>query len=225
MFEPRLTIVHNGQSDAETLADLARDALSEGEEERALPYLSRAAAIRSDARLWQWTGLLFRSLDEHDDALRAFENAAHFAPSDPSIAHGYARIALEAGLHAVPLFERARQFAPANGDVLVGLAAARAAAGQGEAAAAELDAILLRAPLWIQGHIQLAQLRSVLGQGNAADASFRRALRMRPSDETLWKSLFDLHLQAERYSALKQSLAEGEKAGLTQHLLAEYKAI
>ncbi|WP_246444165.1 hypothetical protein [Sphingomonas sediminicola] len=116
--------------DVAALADLASKALEEGEEECALPLIERGASQARSALLWQWKGLLERSLDEHDRALQSFEEAAKLAPGDASIAHGHARTAMEAGLDARPLYERALALAPKNGELLVGMAAARAACGR-----------------------------------------------------------------------------------------------
>ena len=104
--------------DEDALADLASKALEEGEEEHALSLIERAAEKSNSARLWQWRGLLERSLDEHQQALRSFDRAARLAPADPSIAHGHARTTMEAGLDAVPLYERARRLSEALGQPL-----------------------------------------------------------------------------------------------------------
>ena len=90
----------SGSVDVAALADLASKALEEGEEERALPLIESGASQARSALLWQWKGLLERSLDEHEQALRSFEEAATLAPADASIAHGHARTAMEAGLDA-----------------------------------------------------------------------------------------------------------------------------
>jgi tetratricopeptide (TPR) repeat protein len=225
MFKARLASVRGGQAGADSLAELARLALAEGEEEQALPLLSRAASQGADARLWQWTGLLQRALDEHETALQSYAHAARLAPSDSSIAHGRAHVALEAGIDAVALFEQARRLAPASGDVLIGLAAARMATGRGEEAAAELDAILAQSPLWFQGHIQLAQLRSMLGRPETAARSLERALAALPDEAQLWRGLFDLSLRCEDYGALGDGLKRARAAGQGEELCAEYEAI
>src|SRR2546422_353567 len=98
----------SGARDLDTLDDLGRAALAEGEEEAALAILLPAAEQSGAALLWQWAGLLQRSLDEHEAAIQSFANAAALAPDDSGIAHGQARVALEAGIDAVDLFLRAR---------------------------------------------------------------------------------------------------------------------
>jgi tetratricopeptide (TPR) repeat protein len=210
--------------DPGALGELARAALAEGHEERALPLLRRAATQRVNASLWQWTGLLERSLEEHEQALASFSEAARLAPADAGIAHGRARVALEAGFDSVALFEVARRLAPANGDVLLGVSAARFAAGRGEEAEAELDSILVQVPLWVQGHAQLAQLRSMLGKADQATASLERALAT-TSHPALWRELFQLHLRREDYAGLERALDRGRSVGVNDDDLSGYDAI
>src|SRR4028119_1218386 len=106
---------------AEAIAELARAALEHGTEEQAIPQVLAAAERSNDPLLWQWAGLLNRSLDEHASALDCFERAARLAPTDARIAHGHAHVALEAGIDAVAFFEHARSLAPADPAVLIGL--------------------------------------------------------------------------------------------------------
>ena len=212
-------------TDPDALADLADHALREGEEEQALPLISRAVSQRPTARLWQWKGLLERSLDEHEQGLKSFGLAARLDPADASIAHGHARVALEAGLPAEQLYQRARALAPADGSVLVGLAAARLAAGRGEQAEAELDAALLRSPLWIEGHNQLAQLRSMLGRPERAPDSLERALAVMPQQPRLWQALFDLRVKSEDFTALDGAVAAARRSNVEPSVARMYEAI
>jgi tetratricopeptide (TPR) repeat protein len=186
--------------DADALADLASKAMADGTEQEAAPILEQAArSARTNARLWQWTGLLFRSLDDHARALAALAEAARLAPGDASIAHGHARTALEAGLDARQLFDRALRLAP-SGDVLLGRGAALFAAGEGEAAARELAAILKHNPLWAQGHLQWAQLSSMIGQAEGAMATIESALRAHPGNKGLWQAALHILVGAGRHA-------------------------
>ena len=99
-FDQALIAARYRRDDEDALSDLAQAALAEGQEESALPVLHGAAQRLDSALLWQWTGLLHRALDEHEAALAAFAEAAALAPTDKSIAHGRARVALESGLPA-----------------------------------------------------------------------------------------------------------------------------
>jgi tetratricopeptide (TPR) repeat protein len=186
--------------DSDGFADLASKALKTGSEEQAAPILDKAArAAANNARLWQWSALLHRALDEHDKALEAFAKAARLAPSDASIAHGHARVALEAGLDARKLFDRALELGQ-TGDVLLGHAAARYAMGEGGAAGAELAAILERNPLWVQGHIQWAQLSSMTGRPEAATATVDQALASHPQNISLWQGALQILTSADRHA-------------------------
>jgi tetratricopeptide (TPR) repeat protein len=221
----RLRQAQQGADDTETLSDLARDALAEGEEERALPLVFAAAQKRSDPLLWQWAGLLNRALDEHAMAIKCFSVAASLAPANAKIAHGHAQVALEAGLDATALYEQARVLAPADPGVLMGLTAARMAAGQSQIAVSELEAILEQAPLWIEGHLQLAQLRSLLGQQSAIFASLDRAIAKHPREASLWLARCDLHLRQEAYGLLLATASHAQAAGAPVAAVAFYRAV
>lgn len=211
--------------DADKLADLAERALGEGEEERAIPALHAGAQRQNSALLWQWTALLQRSLDNHEDALRSFGQAARIAPGDARIAQGLAQTAMEAGLDAVGLFERAHLLAPRDGAILVGLAAARAAAGDAERAARELGDVLERAPMWTYGHEQLAQLLAILGRAAEATNSIERALERIPSSVELWSALLHVELRHRRYESLKKIVDRAVAAGAESPQLRYFLAV
>jgi tetratricopeptide (TPR) repeat protein len=222
-FAHELEAAKAGHASAEQLGELARSALAEQREDEVLPLLGNAAT--SDARLWQWKALLERALDEHADALNSFAQAARLAPADAGIAHGHARVALEAGVPAVELFERALRLAPNDPQIYLGLNAARIAAGHGEEAEAELDAILARSPLWLDGHRQLAHVRSLLGKRPQAFDSLARAIANHPGQPALWQALFDLHVQAEDYSLLDEGLQRARASGVSAKTFGTYQFI
>ena len=221
-FSSALAAVRAKPNDLEALEDLAAQALDAGEEQQALEWLDRVVRNAGIARLWQWKGLLERSLDDHDLALASFAQAARLDPRDASIARGHARVALEAGVPAETLYEQARRLAPADGSLLIGLAAARLAAGHGEQAEAELAAALARSPKWIEGHQQLAQLRSMLGRPSEAPKSIERAVAQEPA---LWPALFDLHVKAKRYDRLEDAIERARTQGVPAALLDAYETI
>jgi tetratricopeptide (TPR) repeat protein len=211
--------------DPDLLAQLAEQALDQAEEESALPLLREALQRQPSARLWQWRGLLERGLDRHEEALASFAEAVRLAPTDPSIAAGRARIALEAGLDARELYEQALRLAPSDGTLLLGLAAARLAAGHGDDAERDLDAILLRAPLWIQGHIQLGQLRSMLGRPGESAASIERPLAHLPQQPALWQALLEIHLKREDLAGVAEIAERAASAGIPPNVHLAYRAI
>ena len=224
-FRGALASLEAGTADLGAYDDLARASLEEGEEEAALPVLLQAAEQFRAPLLFRWAGLLQRSIDDHQGALASFERASALAPADPGIAHGHARVALEAGLPAVDLFRRANSLAPSDGDVLLGLAAARNAAGEGIAAADELEALLEQAPGWIHGHEQLAQLLSTLGKKERVGGSLERAVGRFPREAALWLALFELSLRREDYAALSETISRARRAGIGPKLLEPYSAM
>jgi tetratricopeptide (TPR) repeat protein len=188
-------------------------ALDAGRQVATLPLLDAARAFHPrDARLWQVTGLLHRSLEDLAPAVGAFEKAAALAPNDALIAHGHARAALEAGLPAVYLFERAHRLAPRDGAVLLGLAAAYSAQGMPEAALALIDAQLLQHPAWIPGHALMARLRCVLGDADRFVDSFERALRTAPTEPEIWVELIMTLIHAERFDDTLDAIARARSA-------------
>jgi len=224
-FETALTSASSRPFDPAALEPLAKIAIDEGEEDRALPLLERALGKNPTARLWQWKGLLERSIDEHERALESFAEASSFDPADVSIAHGRARVAMEAGLDAQELYERARKLAPQNGALVVGLAAARAAAGKGDLAIAELEAAVDGSPMWLVGHEQLAQLLATRGRADEATASLERALDRFPNAVPLWETLLNVQLRRGSYQALKAIVERAEAAGVSSPEFAIYKGI
>ena len=224
-FEAALATIAGREADVGHLDGLARAALAEGEEAAALSHVVPAAEASNSALLWRWAGLLHRSLDEHELAIGDFERAATLAPDDAGIAHGRARTALEAGIESVDLFLRARVLAPQDGSVLMGLAAARNAAGEGETAARELADALERSPGWLAGYEALAQLLATLGRRQSATDALERAVARFPQQEQLWATLFEMRVRQEDFAALADDLGRAEAAGLGALALAHYRAI
>lgn len=199
-------------SDSGAAAELAEAALDNGTEEAALPAV-RAAAERhkADASLWQWVGLLNRALDRHQEAIAAFGRAAQLAPGDPLIAHSLARVTLEAGLPARPLFDRACALAPHDGEALLGRTAARCAEGDYAGAIAELDRILGDNPTWVRGHEAAAQLRWMSGRRDSFTATIERALLRAPRDPELWRILFTQLLHADQHDRVLAAAARARR--------------
>jgi len=224
-FEEALAAAKARPRDQLTLERLASEALANAEEDRALPVLDAAVTSDRNARLLQWKGLLERALDRHEDALRSLEAAATIAPNDSGIAHGLARTALEAGVPTEQYYERALQLAPTDGQVVLGLTAARVTSGRGDRAERELADILAKSPEWIEGHMQLAQVRSMLGKSESVAQSLESAIAAAPRNAGLWFALFDLHIKREAFRDLDSALENARKHGLAENLLAPYAAI
>lgn len=225
-FEDELKAVkRSGRADGERLGELARGALEERREDEVLPLLAGATHASRDARLWQWKGLLERALDEHGDALKSFAQAAQLAPNDAGIAHGQARVALEAGVPAIELFVRALRLAPSDPQVYIGLNAARIAEGRPEEAESELDRLLERSPMFLDGHRQLAQLRALSGKREHAFESIERAIAATPRVAALWQTLCDLQVLGEEYALLNETVERARGAGLPSEALRTYAFI
>lgn len=205
-------------SDLSATVALAEAAAASQEEERALPFVAGLAAKRkTDPLLWQWTGLLHRALDQHAEALKAFNAAAQYAPGNTRIAQGRAQVALEAGLNAVGLFERAIALEPNNGEMLLSRAAARYAIGDGERAIAEIEALLGLHPGWYPGHERLIQLRWMMGERQHATDMLERTISANPGDLQLWRMLILTHIEARCWDAALDAIRRG-KAVLNEQL-------
>jgi tetratricopeptide (TPR) repeat protein len=211
--------------DPGTMDGLARQALAQGEEESALPLFERAVKTAPTALIWQWKGLLERSLDEHARALESFGEAARLDPANISIAHGRARVAMEAGIDARDLYQQARALAPRNGQILIGLAAAMAATGEGEQAVEELEKGLARSPMWLEGHEQLAQFVATMGRPDQATGSLERALERLPAAVPLWETLLNVQLRRGAYETLDGIVDRAQTAGVQSSEFAIYRGI
>jgi tetratricopeptide (TPR) repeat protein len=180
---------------AEAMAALAR-----GSEAAAVPTVAAAAEAHPDhAAIWQMLGLLYRSLEDLAPAVTAFETAARLDPASARIAHGHARVLMEAGLPSLSLFDRAVRLAPNDGDLLISRSAALLAEGQANKAIQEFDFILSRNPEWIAGHAALAQLRWMAGGTHDFAAALDRALAEIPRSVPLWLEKIRLLIRAELY--------------------------
>ncbi len=192
----------------------------------ALPLVaSGAERISNNARLWQWTALLHRELDDRVSAIPAFERAVRLAPNDKQIRHGHARVSLEAGLPAVSLFQAAQRLAPLDGSVLLGLAAARLAVGEGESAVEELDALLQKNPLWIEGHSSLAQLRWMLGDREGFLTSLETAVKACPDQAILWQILIEKLIEAGAFDRALGVVSQARKRIGDQHFIRANEAV
>lgn len=213
------------RDDPDAIGDFASKALETGEEAQAIPVVQAAAERLHHPTLWQWTALMQRSLDEHEAALASFAEAARLAPDDFTIAHGRAHTAMEAGLDAVPFFEKALALKPRNGPALIGMAAAEAAAGRGEAGARRLRELVDRDPMWIRGHEQLAQLLSTIGRAEESTRSLKEAIARQPQQPALREALLNLELRSGRYERLRARVDDTRAAGVEMPELAIYEAI
>lgn len=224
-FEIALAQASARPFDPVALDQLANKALEEAEEERALPLLDRAVAQSPTARLWQWKGLLERAIDEHERAIRSYTEAARLGPTEPSIAHGLARVAMEAGLDARSYYETARRLAPRNGQIVIGHAAAMVAAGRGDDAVGELEAAVNGSPMWLQGYEYLAQVLATQGRGSEATEALERTIAANQAHRPLWETLLNIQLRRGSYGSLAEIVDRAEQAGISSPEFQIYRAI
>src|ERR1044072_2854645 len=169
--------------DPASLAQFARQALERGEEAEAAPLLAEAAALaRDNPLLGDWSAALYCARHRYEEALEAFARATALAPGDLRLAYARAMATLEAGRDALPLFEAAARIDSFNGDVMLGTAAAHFAAGNGAQGIADLDSVLERSPVWIEGHRGLARLRCLMGDSAGMRGTLDRALASHPGE-------------------------------------------
>jgi tetratricopeptide (TPR) repeat protein len=196
-------------TDADTAYRAGMAALETGEEDAALQALDAVRALHPrDARLWHVGGLLHRALGDLAPAIPCCNTAASLAPLDFGIAHLRARVALEAGLPAVELYERTLRIEPRD-SARIGLIEAIQQAQGPAAAAARLDTMLAGDPGWIEGHAYRAQLACTAGEVGQIAASFERALAATPRDVLLWRELIISLMRAVRF---EDALATIERA-------------
>lgn len=155
--------------------------------------------------------LTARNLGHLATAFQALETARDIAPRDSLIAHGAARARLEAGLPAVADFLRARELAQYDGGIILGLAAARFADRDISGAIDEIAGVLAVQPLWLDGHVTLARLRRMAGDGDEF-ASFHQVLTRNGRVAQLWHGLLSTLIAAERFDEVLRNVTKARKA-------------
>jgi tetratricopeptide (TPR) repeat protein len=220
------TLQDSAGCDPEMVVGMALEARDSGKPAECLAMVQAALEQHpGNARLWQVLGLLHRALEDSAAAMDAFEHAARLAPGDARIAHAHARVTMEAGLPSLALFERARQLAPLDGDLLVSRAAAQLAEGRAREAIEELDQLLKASPQWVEGQVLVANLRWMHGEREDFARGFERALQQRPADLSLWLSLSDWLIRAELFQAADEAVARARSAAGPQLALDVVEAI
>jgi hypothetical protein len=177
------------------------------------------------AGLWQVLGLLHRQRQNSAAALHAYQTAAELNPDDPKIAHGLARVALEAGRPAVLLFDQALGLSPSDGSILIGRAAAQVAEGNAAGAIAQLSEISSANPVWLEGLTTLARLRWAHGARNAIGAGHERAIRSMPHHLPIWLDYIKLLIHAELYGEASEVVDRARRSTGDELALLPYIAI
>jgi tetratricopeptide (TPR) repeat protein len=162
-----------------------------------------------DYRLWHIKGLIHREQEERELAIPALRRAVEIAPTEPLVAHGYARTLLEAGLPSVEPFARALKLDATNTNVLTGLASALVAENRIGDAIEGIETVLRRSPLWTEGHTLLAGLRWVNGEREGFTRSFDEALRAHPNSLDLRREQMIALLHAEHFDDVLKRVEQG----------------
>jgi tetratricopeptide (TPR) repeat protein len=153
--------------------------------------------------------LILRDQDRRELAVPALQQAVRLAPSEPIIAHGYARTLLEAGLPCVEAFGRALRLAPNTPDIVKGLVSALAAEGRATEAIEGLQQALRRSPLWTDGHVLLASMRWSEGERKGFTRSFDEALAQHPNSMELRREQLVALLEAEHFDDAIACIEQG----------------
>lgn len=211
--------------DASRILDLAIEALNRGHDELPLDEVDTALRVAPhDYRLWHIKGLMHREKEQRELAIPALQRAVELAPSEPLVAHGYARTLLEAGMPSVEPFARALKLAPTNTEVLKGFASALVADGRIADAIDGLETVLRRSPLWTDGHVLLATMRWANGEREGFTRSFDEALRAHPNSLELRREQMVALLHAEQFEDVLDRVEQGRRMFGEQPLFALHEA-
>lgn len=197
-------------TDADAAYRAGMAALEAGGEDAALELVEAARAVNpGDPRLPHVSGLLHRARGDLAAAVACCTEAAALAPLDFGTVHLRARVALEAGLPAVDLYERVLRLERRDSAQLGLIEAIQAEQGHA-AAIAQLDRLLAGDPGWIEGHAYMARLRAVAGEDIAG--AFERALAATPRDVFLWRGLILTLMHAGRYEPALAAISQARAA-------------
>ena len=220
-----MTLAAGFAVDPSEVLERAIEALNVADSELPLEEVDRALeAAPRDFRLWHVKGLIHREQEQRELAIPALRSAVELAPSEPLVAHGYARVLFEAGLASVEPFARALKLAPGNPDVVKGLATALVAEGRLDEAIEGLQTVLGRSPLWTDGHILLADLRWVRGERGDFARSFDEALAAHPNSLDLRREQMTALLHAEQLDAVLDRVEQGRQRFGRQPLFIAFEA-
>ena len=216
--------LHSGVDPAKVL-DQAIAALNTPGADLPIEDVERALQVApGDARLWHVKGLIYREKDRRELAIPALKRATEIAPSEPLIAHGYARTLLEAGLPSVDAFGRAIKISPNNPELAKGLVAGLAAEGRAQEAIDGLEQMLRRSPLWTDGHVLLANLRWSEGEREGFTRSIDEALVQHPNSLELRREQLIALVEAEHYDDAMARIDEGRRLFGDQILFKAHEA-
>lgn len=202
------------------------EAFDAGEHQQGLDLLEPfVVASPTNFRFWHLRGLLLRALDRREEAIESLRRAVELDPGAASAAHALARTLYEAGLPSVEAYGKALQLAPADGQIVMGLASAFIAEGEPQTALSGLERIVRRSPLWVEGHSLLARLRWAQGEREGFARSFDEALADHPDNVALRREQIIALMHAEQWDDVFRAIERGRAAIGNHEILAVNEAI
>ncbi len=142
---------------------------------------------------------LKREADDRYGAALVFNHMLANWPDDAETLAARALVELERGGDAREPYRQALAASPRTRSLLLGLAAAQAAAGDAEGAVTTLRAEAGRGEVWLEGLRALARLRWDGGEKAGFTADFDRATRKHPKAIGLWASYVGVLLSGLHY--------------------------
>ena len=119
---------------------------------------------------------------------------------------------MEAGLPSLYLYDLAHRLAPLDGEVLLGMAAARNVEEGPGSALDLLEEQLGLHPEWVEGHMLFARLSCVDGRRERFASSLEQALALRPRDTNLWRELVTILIHADQFEEALAAIERGRAA-------------
>lgn len=126
--------------------------------------------------------------------------------------------------NALDLVAQALKAAPGDGELLVGEATLRMAAGDPDALS-RLESIVARVPDWVDGQVALATLRWERGDAARSLAAIEAALGRLPRHSGLWKAYIRLLAGTGRYREAADAAAAARKRGFDLPMLRMIEAM
>lgn len=161
----------------------------------------------TDPSVWFVSALAHRDLQDMESAYSAICEAGKRAPKRPDIAFLKAQTAFETWRPAGTLFKKALALAPLNLELVKNAALALVSEGKFDRGIELLEKRLADNPLWMEGHRQLASVRTITGHASA-DASYAAAVKQYPDHEALRLGWFNLFAQSKNWERAQEVLSE-----------------
>ncbi len=164
------------------------------------------AAYPSDPRMWEARGAVNRESADLVAATADYDRALALAPNRPVALHGAARVALERGEDsAAPAYQRALDLSDDDPALVLGLAEALEAAGEGGGIDLLAEQVA-RQPTWIDGQNTLARMRAEAASDGDFAAGFADAVALHPTNRDLQFAYWRCLAQGGRHGEALQAL-------------------